>query len=130
VSAVGFLSGLTLHQVRVGYDLRLMSSDPQWLDENNVEVVLEAPRFVTDPDGTEHRIERGDLGTIPPLLALQSRVISEAPSRSRRSTNTKRGTSRDPAKAQSSAYLAESCSSSRKAQGLFRNTGPAHRGVA
>jgi uncharacterized protein DUF6188 len=78
VSAVGFLSGLTVHQVRLGYDLRLISSDPQWLDENNVEVVIEAPGFVTDPDGTEHRIERGDLGTIPPLLALQSRVISEA----------------------------------------------------
>jgi hypothetical protein len=77
VSSVGYLSGLTVHQVRVGYDLRLMSSDPKWLDENDAEIVIEAPCSVTDPGGTEHRIERGDPGTIPALLALQSRVITE-----------------------------------------------------
>jgi hypothetical protein len=73
VSPVGFLSGLTVHQVRVGYDLRLVS----WSDENDVEVVMEAPCFVTDPGGTEHRIEHDNLGTIPALLALQSRIITE-----------------------------------------------------
>ncbi|HLY87168.1 MAG TPA: DUF6188 family protein [Gaiellaceae bacterium] len=54
-----------------------MSSDPKWLDENDAEIVIEAPCFVTDPGGTEHRIERGDLGMIPALLALQSHVITE-----------------------------------------------------
>jgi Family of unknown function (DUF6188) len=78
MSTVGFLSGLTVHQVRHGYDLRLIASDAKWLDRNDVEVIVEAPCLVTDPDGREHRVERDDLGTIPALLALQSRVITNA----------------------------------------------------
>jgi hypothetical protein len=38
---------------------------------------MEAPCLVTDPDGTESRVERGKLDTIPALLALQSHVITE-----------------------------------------------------
>jgi len=78
VSRVGFLSGLAVHQVRVGYDLRLIGSDSKWLDENEVQIVMEAPCLVTDPVGTEHHVNRENLGTLAALLALQSHTITEA----------------------------------------------------
>jgi hypothetical protein len=114
VSPVGFLCGLTVHQVRVGYDLRLMSSDAKWQDENDVEIVMEAPYLVTDPAGTEHRVELDKLGTIPALLALHpARLRTPQPmtahfvqpsmtavhSRSRLSMSTRHGVSRDQASA-------------------------------
>lgn len=37
---------------------------------------MEAACLVTDPDGIEHRVERGKLDTIPALLALQSHVLT------------------------------------------------------
>ena len=33
MSPVGFLSGLSVHEVRVGYDVRLIANDAKWLDE-------------------------------------------------------------------------------------------------
>jgi hypothetical protein len=35
MSADGFLSGLTLHAVRLGYDLRLIASEAKWLNEKH-----------------------------------------------------------------------------------------------
>ena len=39
---------------------------------------MEGPCFVTGADGSEHRIELSDPKTIPLLLALQGRIITEA----------------------------------------------------
>jgi hypothetical protein len=74
---VGFLSGLTVHQIRIGYDLRLVVSDAKWLDENNAEVVIEGPCLVTEPGGAESRVRLADPDSIPSLLRLQSRIIGK-----------------------------------------------------
>jgi hypothetical protein len=78
VSAVDFLSGLTVHQIRVGYDLRLIVSDAKWSSENDAEVVIESPCTVTYPDGSELRVRLVDRETLPALLSFQSHGITDA----------------------------------------------------
>ena len=78
MSPVGFLCGLTVHQVRVRYDVRLVASDATRLDENEVEIVMEGPCIVTDSGGAEHRVQLSDPESIPALFKLQSRIIRAA----------------------------------------------------
>ena len=66
-----------MHQVRIGYDLRLVVSDPKWSDENEAQIVIEEPCVVTYPDGSEHGVQIAARETIPPLLTAQARRISE-----------------------------------------------------
>ena len=77
VPQIGFLAGLKVHEIRGGYSLRLIVSDEKWLDENDVEIVMEAPCLVIDSGGAEHHVERDKLDTIPALLALQSLIIEK-----------------------------------------------------
>lgn len=75
MSVVDFLSGLTVHRVCIGYDLRLLVGDEKW--QNDAVVVIEEPCVVTHPDGSERKVQISAPETIPALLAADPRLIVE-----------------------------------------------------
>jgi hypothetical protein len=78
VFPIGFLSGLTVLEIRLGKHVQLIVSSADWLDGQESQICIEGPCMLTDPDGTEHRVELSTPDSISSLLRLRSRVISTA----------------------------------------------------
>jgi hypothetical protein len=75
---LGFLSGLKVHEIRVGYDIELIVSTADWGAGPVTEIQIEGPCVLRDPDRTEHRVKLSKPDSIPPLFRLHSRVINKA----------------------------------------------------